>query len=99
MQLNIHSIHFDADKKLVDFINKKCEKLLLFDQSIISGDVFLKSDKVEIQENKTVEVKLLASGSEFFASKKSSSFEEALDLSVEAIRRQIQKSKKKSRIM
>ena len=42
MQTNINSIHFSADKKLINFIEKKIKKMSLFNNSLLSADVFLK---------------------------------------------------------
>ena len=42
MQITIHSVRFDADQKLLNFINKKIEKLIKFDDELISTDVFLR---------------------------------------------------------
>ena len=51
MQITIHSVRFDADQKLLNFINKKVEKLTQFDDELISSDVFLRienaTDKFE----------------------------------------------------
>ena len=40
MQVQINSIHFDADKALLAFIEAKIQKLTTFNNSIISGEVF-----------------------------------------------------------
>ena len=45
MKLQMHSIHFDADQKLIDFIQKKADKLDTFFDSIMDGEVFLRLDK------------------------------------------------------
>ena len=47
MELRVHSIHFDADRKLLDFISKKVDKLTTFDDKLISGEVFLRLDKAD----------------------------------------------------
>jgi putative sigma-54 modulation protein len=95
MKLNIQSIHFDADVKLLDFIQKKLDKLDLYFDRIVSGDVFLRVEKSDTKENKLVEIKVLIPGSELFASKRASSFEEAVEVASEALRRQLKKTKQK----
>ncbi|UTW65178.1 ribosome-associated translation inhibitor RaiA [bacterium SCSIO 12643] len=95
MKLNIQSIHFDADQKLLDIIQNKADKLDTYFDRIVSGDVFLRLEKSENRENKLVEIKLTVPGNDLFASKKSSSFEEAADEAVEALRRQVKKLKEK----
>ena len=41
MEIRVHSIHFDADKKLLEFIDRKVERLTIFDDKLMSGEVFL----------------------------------------------------------
>jgi putative sigma-54 modulation protein len=95
MKLNIQSIHFDADKKLLDYIDKKATKLETFHDRIIDGEVFLKIDKDQHQENKIIEIKINIPGHSFFAKEKSKTFEAAADEAVEALKSQIKKHKEK----
>lgn len=95
MKLQMHSIHFDADQKLIDFIQKKANKLDTFYDRIVDGEVFLRLTKKESRENKMVEIKLNIPGSQLFAKEEADSFEAAADLAVEALRRQIKKYKEK----
>jgi len=95
MKLQIHSIRFDADQKLISFIQSKLDKLETFYDRIIDGDVFLRVEQDEMKENKIVEIKLNSPGNQFFAKEKSKSFEAATDSAVEALRRQIKKYKEK----
>jgi len=95
MNIQIHSVHFDADSKLLDFINEKVNKLNQFDDKILGAEVFLRLDKNQKTENKVTEVRLLISGNDLFAKKQCKSFEEATDQTVEALRRQLTKQKGK----
>ena len=54
MKLQMHSIHFDADQKLIDFIQKKADKLDTYFDRIIDGEVFMRLDNHEKKENKVV---------------------------------------------
>ena len=94
MKLQVHSIHFDADKKLLDYIQKKVDKLEKFYDRIVDGEVFLKVNNSSV-ENKTVEIKLNIPGNQMFASEDSKTFEDATDMAVEGLRRQIKKHKEK----
>lgn len=96
MKINVNAVHFKADKKLVDFINDKVDKLTLFHNGILSGDVFLKVDNNENRSNKKVEIKVNLRGSDLFAEKKAESFEVATEQAVEALRRQLRKHKDKT---
>lgn len=91
----MHSIHFDADGKLLTFIEEKVNKLRQYDDKIIAGEVFLRLDKSDVKENKVAEIKLNVPGKDLFAKKQCKSFEEATDLAVEALRRQLRKHKAK----
>ena len=95
VNLKISSIHFDADRKLLDFIQDRVDKLGQFYDKIIDGDVILKIDNNNTGENKIAEIKLSVPGNDIFAKKQSKSFEEATDSAVEALRRQLKKHKEK----
>ena len=92
MDIQIHSIHFDADRGLLDFIKSKLNKLVTFNDAIISADVFLRIQKNDERENKLVDIKLHVPGKELFAKKHASSFEAAVDEVTEALRRQVVKA-------
>jgi putative sigma-54 modulation protein len=96
MKLQVHSIHFDADSKLIDFIHRKVTKLETFYDRLVGGEVFLRLNNEGI-ENKTVEIKLKVPGSQLFATEKAQSFEAAADLATEALRNQLVKFKAKIR--
>lgn len=97
MKLQMHSIHFDADQKLIHFIQKKVDKLETFYDRVIDGEVFLRLNNSTI-ENKTVEIKLNIPGNQLFAKEEAKSFEEAVDVATEALRRQLKKYKVKQMV-
>ncbi len=90
----MHAIHFKADKKLLTFIQERLNKLEQFNDQIVSAEVFLKLDKDREKENKIAEIKLHVPGKDMFAKKQCKSFEEATNVAVEALRRQIMKDKR-----
>jgi putative sigma-54 modulation protein len=94
MKLQVHSIHFDADQKLIGFIEQKVNKLETFYDRLVSGEVFLRINNEGI-ENKTVEIKLKVPGSELFAKEHARSFEAAADMATEALRSQLNRFKTK----
>ncbi|SKC75435.1 ribosome hibernation-promoting factor, HPF/YfiA family [Ohtaekwangia koreensis] len=94
MKVQVHSIHFDADSKLINFIQKKLDKLDTFYNRLVDGEVFLRLNNEGI-ENKTVEIKLRVPGSMLFAIEKARSFEAATDMATDAIRMQLEKFKTK----
>lgn len=96
MEVQINAIHFDITDKLTAFINKKLEKLNRRYDAITGADITLKVIKPETSMNKEAAVLLTVPNTEdIFASKTANSFEEALDLSLEAIERQLEKIKGK----
>lgn len=96
MEIKINSVHFTADQKLVDFINKKVSKLDTFFEGIINAEVTLKVEKPESSNNKISELKLsIPSNGYLFAKKQADTFEEATDLAIDAIKKQLDKFKDK----
>ena len=95
MKLQMHAVHFDADPKLIDFIQRKAEKLETLYERIIDGEVFLKLENGGAIDNKIVEIKLNIPGNQLFAKEQDESFEAAADRTVEALRRQLKKHKEK----
>ncbi|WP_129717858.1 ribosome hibernation-promoting factor, HPF/YfiA family [Pedobacter sp. SYP-B3415] len=97
MKIRVQSIHFSADQKLLSFIQKKVDKLDQFFDHIISGEVYLKLENVEDESNKISEIKLIVPGGTLFAKEQCKSFEEATDLAIESLRKQVNKHKDKTR--
>lgn len=95
MNITIQSVKFDATDKLQSFIAQKVNKLDVFFDRIIDAEVILRLDKSETTENKVVEISLSVPGGDLFAKKQSKTFEEAVDLSCEALRKQVIKKKEK----
>ncbi len=98
MNMTVHSLHFDADVKLTDFIKEKLSKLTQFHDNIMSADVTLRvGSDGERPENKHVEIRLAVPGNDLFAKRKASSFEEAAVNTIEALRSQVDKDKTRLR--
>jgi putative sigma-54 modulation protein len=97
MNVQIHSVRFDADKKLIDFVNQKLGKLTQYGEDIVNAEVYLRLDKDQDRENKISEIKLDLSGGPLFAKKQSKTFEEATDDAVDALKKQITRHKQKKR--
>ncbi len=94
MKVQVHSIHFDADRRLIDFIQNKLDKLETFYDRLVHGEVFLRINNEGI-ENKTVEIKVKVPGTRLFAKEQARSFEAATELATDALRNQIKKFKTK----
>ena len=97
MNIQIHSVRFNADKKLIDFVHQKLDKLTQYGEDIVNAEVYLRLDKDLEKENKISEIKLDLSGKPLFARKQSKTFEEATDDAIDALKKQITKHKQKKR--
>jgi putative sigma-54 modulation protein len=95
MNVEIQSVKFDADKKLVEFVEKKMAKLDKFAEKATSSKVIMKLDKDHEKGNKVVTITLSMPGEELVAENRCKTFEEAIDESIEALKRQIDKYKEK----
>ncbi len=96
MNIQINDVHFSADQRLIEFINKKVSKLETYFDGIITTEVILKIIKPETSMNKEVELKLYIPSKDYlFAKKQADTFEEALDLSIDAAIKQLKKFKDK----
>ena len=97
MKANFQSVNFNADKKLLEFIQSKLDKLDQLYDKILSKEVYLKVENASDKANKLVEIKLHLPGRELMVKKQTHSFEQAADRAVEALRRKVKKEKEKSR--
>lgn len=97
MNIKIQSVHFDADKKLLDFTEQRVQKLIKYYDEIIGAEVIFRLENSTGVENKTSEIKLEIPGNDLFVKKQCKSFEEAIDEAIDALKVQITKHKEKQR--
>ena len=97
MDVKIQSEKFDADKKLIGFIEEKVAKLGRFSEEILNAEVILKLDKNYEQGNKVATLKINVAGDDLVAERQCKSFEEAVDQCIDAIRKQLEKYKCKAK--
>ena len=96
MNVNIQTVHFDADTKLVSYIEKKVSKLAQYHERITKIDVYLKLDNVVHNiKDKVAEIKVMIPRHEFFVKQSSKSFEESFDLALDSLITQIKRQKEK----
>jgi putative sigma-54 modulation protein len=95
MNVQIQSVKFDADQKLVDFVEAKISKLDRFVERATGADVILRLDKDHDRGNKVAIIKLEVPGDDLVAEFRSKSFEESVDGALEAIKKQIEKHKER----
>ena len=97
MKVNLQAVNFNVDRKLVDFVQEKLDKLEKYYDKIVSAEVFLKLENTSDKENKTVEIKINVPGDDFIVKKTAKSFEEGVDLSVDSLEKAIVRRKEKLR--
>lgn len=96
MNVNIQTVRFTPDVKLVDYVNKKMQKLNTFHDRIIKVDVFLKLDNVVHNiKDKIAEIRVQIPRYQFFVKASSKSFEESFDTALESLVNQVKKKKEK----
>ncbi|MCU7692981.1 HPF/RaiA family ribosome-associated protein [Haoranjiania flava] len=96
MNVNIQTVRFNADAKLLDYVNRKIDKLNTFHDSIIKADVYLKLDNVvHAIKDKTVEIAIHVPRQSYFVKSTSKSFEESFDLALDSMATQIKRKKQK----
>lgn len=95
MKIHMTAVHFDADQKLIDYIDKKAAKLSLFFDRIIDAQVFLKLENSGQVRDKIVEMKLMVPGDTLVAKEVSRTFEAATDAVVDNMKRQLNKHKER----
>lgn len=97
MNVKIHSIRFDADQKLISFIENKLSKVSQLFDNIVGFEVFLRLENKQVVENKVTEIKIEIPGNDLFASRQAKTFEEATDQCIDALKIQLIRHKDKIR--
>jgi putative sigma-54 modulation protein len=96
MNVNIQTVRFDADARLIEYINRKLQKLNTFHDRIIQVQVFLKLDNVvHTIKDKIAEIRIHVPRHEFFVKSTSKSFEGSFDNALDSIVTQIKRKKEK----
>lgn len=96
MNVNIQTVHFDADLKLLDYVKTKAQKLSIFNDRIVKIEVFLKLDNVVHSiKDKVVEIKVQVPRHSFFVKATSKSFETSFDSALESLVSQMKRRKDK----
>lgn len=96
MDLKIQTHHFEADSKLVSYVEKKISKLDQFHDRITKVDIFLKLDNVAHKiKDKVAEIKVHIPKHDFFVKHCSKSFEESFDNALDSVITQMKRKKEK----
>ena len=96
MNVNIQTVHFDADSRLTEHIENKVTKIAQFNDKVTKVDVYLKLDNVVHKiKDKVAEIKVMVPGHSFFVKQSSKSFEESFDGALDSVINQIKRKKEK----
>ncbi len=96
MNIQINTVRFDADSRLVNHVGKRLEKLPTFHDRIVSVEIYLKLDNIAHQiKDKIAEIRVRIPRHDFFAKHESKSFEESFDLAFDSLVNQLKKQKQK----
>ena len=96
MNVNIQTVHFDADAKLIEHVNRKIGKLATHHDRISKVDVFLKLDNVVHQiKDKVAEIRVKVPRHEFFVKQTTKSFEESFDAALDSMLNRMRRTKEK----
>lgn len=78
LNVQVETVHFEADNKLMDHVNEKIKKLETFHDHIIEVEVYLKLDNVAHNiKDKIAEIKVHVPKHSYFVKHQSKSFEES----------------------
>ncbi len=97
MKVNMQSVNFTVDRKLVDFIQRKMDKLENYYDKVIDADVYLKVENTSAKENKIAEIRVNIPGDDIVVKKTCKTFEEAADEATKSLQRALLKRKEKVR--
>lgn len=96
MNVNIQTVHFDADSKLVSYVEKKLSKLFQLHDKITKVDVYLKLDNVvHTIKDKVAEINVHIPKCDIFVKHSSKSFEESFDEALDSVILQLKRKKEK----
>ena len=96
MTVNIQTVRFDADSKLIDHVQQKLKRLTHFHDRIMKVDVFLKLDNVVHNiKDKIAEIKVSVPKQQIFVKQSSKSFEGSFDAALDSAIQQLKRKKEK----
>jgi len=95
MKVNTQSVNFNADPSLIEFIQRRMNKLDQYYDKVIRSEVYLKVENTSNKLNKIFEARISVPGDSFIVKKQCKSFEEGTDVAIASLQRQLKKRKEK----
>ena len=99
MQVNFQSINFKADIKLIEFTQRRIEKISQFYDQIVDVYVYTKVENFSDKINKLVELKIGIPGDDVIVKKTAKTFEEAINSAADSAERVLKRRKEKQRLL
>jgi putative sigma-54 modulation protein len=91
MRIDIQANHIDVNQQLEDTIREKVGKLEHYFENIVDAIVYLREES----DHKEVEIKLNVRDNTLFIKENGESFQAALDIAVDVMKKQLKKYKEK----
>ncbi len=91
MEIRVQSLKFNADQKLLDYVEKKVSRLERFDDGITSVEVAL--SLLEKPENKSVKLQARVPGGNLVIERTAKTFEEAVTEAVDVMKEKLVRNK------
>ena len=93
MEIRVQSLKFNADQKLLDFVEKKVSKLEKFDDAITDVEVVM--SLLEKPENKNVKLQIHVPGGSQESERNAKTFEEAVNECVDVMKEKLTRNKER----
>ena len=97
MRVHTESVQFKADQKLIEYIEKRVNKMDQFFDRIIEARVTLRLENSGQVKDKVAEVRLSVPGDQLIAKEASKTFEASVDNATSALKRQLIRYKERLR--
>lgn len=93
MEIRIKSLKFDADQRLLDYIEKKVSRLARFDEKV--GEVEVTLSLLQEPNNKNCKLRMRGSTGEQILERNASNFEDAVSAAVDAMKEKLTRAREK----
>ncbi|MCQ2134160.1 MAG: ribosome-associated translation inhibitor RaiA [Bacteroidales bacterium] len=93
MEIRIQSLKFNADQKLLDYVEKKVSRIERFDEGITSIEVAL--SLLEKPDNKSAKIQVHVPGGNIVVERTARTFEEAITDAVDVMKEKLTRNKEK----
>jgi len=91
MEINLKTLKFDAGQKLIDFVQKKVDRLSRFFEGVAEAEVTLENAK----EGKKAKIKVRIPGEDLIIDRTADTFENAITACVDAMKERMTRAREK----